>query len=290
MKNEKVFYDSTKFPFHIWGSLEYQDTNTKGRKISDLHFHEEYEFLYCSRGVFECTIDSVCHKLFQGDIIFINSRVPHETSRQDNTTSAMLQFRPPYSPHDSLRYLRRFSMGADNPLYIFRKGLPETTEIEKCMVNIFREQKNKPNAFEHFITANIYMILAILYGNNIISADAVLPDSVNISKILPVIEFVEENFDRPITVDDAANVLNINKSYFCRLFRKVCSCTFTEYLNFVRVCKAEHMLKKGAGIADTAYNVGFSSQSYFNKLFKKYKLCSPTEYKHISKLENHAFL
>ena len=282
MKNEKIFYDSLKFPFHIAGNPESELSGIKGGKVSDLHFHEEYEFLYCTGGIFECTIDSVCYRLFHGDIMFINSRVPHETSMQDNTTCILLQFRTPYNPRDSLRYLRRFSMGADNPLYIFRKGLPETDQLEKCILNIFQEQKNKDNAFEYYATAYIHMLLAHLNRFGIISSDAVLPDSVNTNKILPVIEYTEKNFSRPITVDDAANVLNINKSYFCRLFKRVCSCTFTEYLNFVRVCKAEHMLKNGDAIADTAYNVGFSSQSYFNKLFKKYKLCSPTEYKHMA--------
>lgn len=59
--------------------------------------------------------------------------------------------------------------------------------------------------------------------------------------------------------------------------------TFTEYLNFVRICKAEHMLRSGSSISDAAYVVGFSSLSYFNRVFKKYKFCSPSDYKKISK-------
>ncbi len=287
MENEKIFYDSAKFPFRIFGSLEPTEKNLKAQKISNLHFHEEYEFIYCSNGVFECTIDSVCYNLFPGDIMFINSRIPHETSIQDNTSPILLQVKNPYSSRDSLRYLRKFLMVADNPLYIFRKGLPETDEMEKCILNMFFEQKNRNNAFEYYNAANIYMILAILYRYNIISTETILLDYMNINKVLPVIEYTEENFDKQITVSDAAAVLSINKAYFCRLFKKSCNCTFTEYLNFVRVCKAEHMLKSGSSISDTAYNVGFASQSYFNKLFKKYKLCSPTEYKYISKHQHH---
>lgn len=86
-----------------------------------------------------------------------------------------------------------------------------------------------------------------------------------------------------MTLGEIGELLNLNESYFCRLFKKATGSTFTEYLNFVRICKAEHMIKNGASISESAYGVGFSSLSYFNRVFKKYKFCSPSDYKKISK-------
>ena len=73
-----------------------------------------------------------------------------------------------------------------------------------------------------------------------------------------------------MTLGEIGELLNLNESYFCRLFKKATGSTFTEYLNFVRICKAEHMIKNGASISESAYGVGFSSLSYFNRVFVRF--------------------
>ena len=75
-------------------------------------------------------------------------------------------------------------------------------------------------------------------------------------------------------------MLNFDPSYFCRIFKSAIGATFTEYLNFVRVCKAEKMLSRtNNSILDISEAVGFSSVSYFNRVFKKYRNCSPRAYR-----------
>ena len=75
-------------------------------------------------------------------------------------------------------------------------------------------------------------------------------------------------------------MLNFDPSYFCRIFKQATGATFTEYINFVRVCKAERMLARSdVSILDISEAVGFSSVSYFNRIFKKYKSCSPRFYR-----------
>ena len=74
-----------------------------------------------------------------------------------------------------------------------------------------------------------------------------------------------------------------DSAYFCRLFKNTIGTTATEYLNFVRLCKAETMLKNGASISDASYRAGFSSLSYFNRIFKKYKHYTPSEFRKIIK-------
>ena len=76
-------------------------------------------------------------------------------------------------------------------------------------------------------------------------------------------------------------MFNFNEQYFCRLFKSIVGTSPINYINFVRVSKAEKLLKKETSLLKVANDMGFSSLSYFNRVFKKYKHYSPGEYKKI---------
>ena len=62
--------------------------------------------------------------------------------------------------------------------------------------------------------------------------------------------------------------------------------TVTEYLNFVRICKAEKLLSSSEkSILEISEAVGFSSISYFNRVFKRVRSSSPGSYRKL-KIEN----
>ena len=125
----------------------------------------------------------------------------------------------------------------------------------------------------------MYNIVAFLYRSGILPTPEKLSENTLIKRILPVLEYIDENYEENLTLTQLSRILNLNEQYFCRLFKKATGGTTTDYLNFVRVSKAEAMLKDGANVSSAAYKVGFSSMSYFNRVFKKYKLCSPQAYK-----------
>ena len=110
-------------------------------------------------------------------------------------------------------------------------------------------------------------------------ADEMLAER-DVQKILPVLSHINLNYYEDIKLSDASAMLNFDDSYFCRLFKSATGATFTEYLNFIRVCKAEKLLKKTKkSILEVSEAVGFSSLSYFNRIFKKYRHVSPRTYR-----------
>ena len=92
--------------------------------------------------------------------------------------------------------------------------------------------------------------------------------------------YINKNYADDLALEDMSAMLGFDRSYFCRIFKSATGATFTEYLNFVRICKAEKRLSEGNdSILDISAEVGFSSVSYFNKVFKKYRNCSPSLYR-----------
>ncbi|MGO1468637.1 MAG: helix-turn-helix domain-containing protein [Tissierella sp.] len=77
-----------------------------------------------------------------------------------------------------------------------------------------------------------------------------------------------------------ATYLNVNKCYFCSLFKKETGKTFTQFLNELRVKKSMDLLKEGnLSMLDIALDVGFNNQNYYNITFKKITNKTPSEYK-----------
>ena len=102
----------------------------------------------------------------------------------------------------------------------------------------------------------------------------------DVQKILPVLSYVNTNYAEALKLSEVAAMLSFDESYFCRIFKNATGATFTEYLNFVRISKAEKLLKKThQSILEISEAVGFSSVSYFNRIFKKYHLASPRAYR-----------
>ena len=101
-------------------------------------------------------------------------------------------------------------------------------------------------------------------------------------KLQEVFEYISENYGENITLGELSRIAGLNESYLCRIFKKATGRTVIDYVNFVRVCNAEKLLKTDMSISDVAYNVGFSTLSHFNHIFRKYNRSSPSEYRRIS--------
>ncbi len=54
--------------------------------------------------------------------------------------------------------------------------------------------------------------------------------------------------------------------------------TFTEAIQYIRVCKAAFLLRRNMTISSAAEEAGFVCIRSFNRVFKKVTGCTPSEY------------
>ncbi|GHH97846.1 response regulator [Neobacillus kokaensis] len=82
-------------------------------------------------------------------------------------------------------------------------------------------------------------------------------------------EYVKENYQERITLEDISQRLFLHQAYFSAIFKKETGQNFIDYINKVRVEKAAQLLRKtDYKIKVISDMVGFQSHSYFNKVFK----------------------
>lgn len=118
--------------------------------------------------------------------------------------------------------------------------------------------------------------------SNSISIEDSLAESQTIKRAK---NYISEHYDEPLTLSEAAQVVNMSVRYFCKVFKHSSGMTFTEYLSRVRIEKAKHLLANPhKRISEIAFEIGFESLSQFNRSFKRITGDTPTVFRQRAKI------
>ena len=103
----------------------------------------------------------------------------------------------------------------------------------------------------------------------------------HIKRIRKVLNFIEENLDNELSLENLAEIGNYSPFHFHRIFRGIIGETLQEYINRNRMEKSAMLLshQKQKSIEDIFSEVGFKSNSTFSKTFKKYFGVSPSVFR-----------
>lgn len=95
-----------------------------------------------------------------------------------------------------------------------------------------------------------------------------------------LLDYMHEHFDQPLGLAEVAKHFHFNPSYLSSYFSSHKKEGFNEYLNKIRIEKAEELLRSDdVTISEISSMVGYSDHSYFCKVFKKFTGLSPSRYR-----------
>lgn len=98
--------------------------------------------------------------------------------------------------------------------------------------------------------------------------------------IKDIIEYIDENYMKRITVEDISRHINMSPGHTIRYFKNQTGYTPYMYLKTYRLMRANQMLETSSySIKQIAAMVGYSSPSHFISEFKAYKGITPSEYR-----------
>ncbi|MBQ7657641.1 MAG: helix-turn-helix domain-containing protein, partial [Butyrivibrio sp.] len=93
-------------------------------------------------------------------------------------------------------------------------------------------------------------------------------------------KYIEDHFDKDISLDDVSRVVNISPYYFSKVFKEASGLNFIEYLTNIRIEKAKNLLENSnLSIKEICVSCGYTDPNYFSRSFKKNVGVTPTEYK-----------
>jgi len=254
-------------------------------KLNDLffwHFHPEYELVYIEGANGTRHVGEHISTFMDKDLVLIGSYVPHlnfDYGVKTEYRKEVLHIDPDFC-EQVLFHITELAAVQDLLQRSFY-GIAFTGKTKEYIGGQMKKL-HRLNAFEQFLA--IFKILKYLSETNeyeLLHNRPQLSDKIKNKqlRLQKVYEFISENYQRKISVTEAAHVLNLGNEAFCRYFKKVSGTTFTHFLNQYRITQAKRLLLSGKNINETFYDSGFESLSYFNRVFKKVTGENPSAFK-----------
>lgn len=252
------------------------------------HYHAELELVYIEESEGTRFIGDNIERFHKGELILIGSNLPHMFQNDASyfETDSKLRAKAEVIHFSSELLL---SCLAHIPELASLQGLIERAKLgltfsaptsKKVKELIFQlGSLNKLDRLLHFFNI-LSELIKDEHATTIASPGFVNHfDRVSDSKLDKVYDHVMHHFQQNIDVEQMAALVSMNKSSFCRYFKKATQKTFTEFLNEVRIgfaCKM--LLERQMNILEVSYHCGYNNISHFNRQFLKKMGMAPSAY------------
>ncbi|MEN9570194.1 MAG: hypothetical protein RL172_1425 [Bacteroidota bacterium] len=260
-------------------------TRTKNEFDFPLHMHEELElnFIMNARGARRIIGDHI-GEIDDLELVLVGSNLPHvwqtHQCKSEEIKEITIQF------HKDLfddKFLRRNQMTFIRKMFErSAKGIlfsKETIQQITPRLNALGQKQGFDSVLE---------LLSILHDLSVSRNMHTLSDatfshaelSYNSRRIEKAFEYMNQNFQKNITLSEVSKLVNMTEVSFSRFFKARTGITFIDSLLELRLGHASRLLiDTTQSVAEVAYNCGFNNISNFNRLFKKKKNCTPKEFR-----------
>lgn len=274
---EKITYENPLLSLKIWRATRHELGQVAW------HYHPECELMLVTSGNLDIDLSDQTYSLKSGDVVILgNSQLHRDRNPVGFLDYIVLQFDlNSFFDQSTIPYLQYFNetkvpLSAMN--YVFRDNAQANEEAAECIRQILKESIEKESGYELAVNLLIKKLLLILIRNDTrgLLADQ---DRVERIRLKPVLDLVESNIDSHIAVDDACRLANMSYYYFVKFFKKIMGMSFTEYVNFRKIKRAELLLlTRDLSVTEVGDQIGMANMAHFYKMFKRFNGCSPKEF------------
>lgn len=282
MKSEPTQKLLEKIP-HITNTSPYSihrtDFAQQNSQVLYLHFHPEYELLYLSEGSLEVTIHNSTFLLHAGEALFIPPNMLHYgISNSQNGTFYALVFSEHILNVGQEHISSYLTKEPDNTKYICKLAphIPWQKDALEYLTKIFF-CRDEMKASDIFMQGHILIIWEYLYRHHI---SIYLEKNKPNTPVREIIEFIHNNYQEDLSLEDMTKIVHMSKEHLCRIFRKSTGQTPISYLKQYRILKSCYYLQEtDKKISDICTLVGFNNVSYFNREFLQVLQTTPSQYR-----------
>lgn len=174
------------------------------------------------------------------------------------------------------RYLERTSLPED---LVFHYD--QDDQMRLCHKKMYETEKLSANR-DLMMNSILYEYLFLL-ARRFPGKTAAFPEKKN-SYMEEALRFIESSYCDPITVQNIADHLMLNRSCLHRIFKSVTGMSLQDYLTDYRIRQACILLQTtDLSVRVIAHSVSFSDPLYFSRLFRQKKGISPREYRALNR-------
>lgn len=247
------------------------------------HFHPEYEIVFISNGKGKRHIGGHVSYFENGDLIFLGPNLPHFAFTEElheEHVEIVVQMKADFLGKE---FFQRPEMQAVRQLFErAEQGISYSAETKKNIGERLQRMMEM-NGFERLLELlSVLHWLSISEDYTLLNASgfAMEVSSQDHDRIETIYDYVQQNFQNEVSLDEVASRVNMTVPAFCRYFKKLTHKTFTEFVNEIRIAHAcRHLGDEHLSIAAVSFDSGFNNLSHFNKQFRLITGVNPRDYR-----------
>ncbi len=253
------------------------------------HYHPEYELVLVVKSTGRRMVGDHIGYFDENDLVFMGPALPHVWVNDPQ----YLKGEAPYPADAIVIHFTQDFLGAKffnipemgsfrNMLELSRQGLA-IKGAARDRINALMKQMLYMGGLKRLAyLISIFDILSDTYEYEVLASPGFIQQTqLDCSdRFGKVTEYIMRNFDKEITLPEAASIANMAVTTFCNFFKKQYRVSFIEYLNSIRIGYACKLLcDERKNIVEVAYGSGFNNLANFNRQFKKLKDMTPREFR-----------
>lgn len=286
---EHTYFNDPSYPFNIFRLR--QEQPQKDTPSFYLHWHDHFEILLMVEGRAVFYIDSKPYEAESGDIIIVPSGALHAGYCADKEpleyyalvfNAALLSQGKSPDPKHTLYITPYLDGGLLFPIKLSHSDAVNL-QYKHILEDAIQEFEGKQPGYELMVKSQLYMLLTLLSRRFMPGEQqgrSTLAHTRNADRFKKLLLHIDAHYAEPITVSNAAAMMNLNPYHFCKIFKKTTGSTLIEYVNFIRINEAMKLLSTSdLTVTEIAGQIGCGNPNYFTKLFKQYKGVTPSQWR-----------
>ena len=245
--------------------------------VSDKHVHKEVELVYVTRGEVEIMVDQKLYTVHEGEVLNICSYALHQYQQKKvDADIAKVKFLDEWL---LLPFLDAEEKGAISEMFGHIFIARTDAYLQKLMNAMLHEQMDTFDSCDCF--GKLCQMTAYLLSHPEIVQLGEQSEISGHRYMEQAIAYMQEHCSEKLTLKMLADHLGLTETYCSKYIKKNTGITFVEYLNVLRINRAQRLLwATDFSVSEIAELVGFSSVQTFNRVFKQQsRNLSPSEYR-----------
>ena len=256
------------------------------------HWHYFTEMVYLVKGKLLAEVGKIKYTMTPGDMIIFHPKQIHSFLDYDTTEEnsellfyvikfdeMILSNTTPGSP--KLPKLLDNATNLDTPYNLITAEELQYNPVKLFFENCIWETKHKEFGYDIKVASTISLIVTeimrIWLRKGFKFSTKTTFDQFS-TKDFSVLEYIDKHSSENINIENLANMCGMCYSNFAKQFKAQFGKTCKEYIEFVRICKADTLLLYTDKTLDyISQETGFTDSSHFIRTYKKIKGITPKQ-------------
>ena len=252
-----------------------------------MHWHRYFEIGLCLEGNGPFVYSHKKYSVHPGDIFINNDCENHVAITEDGHTDSylFLILMPSFisdsaSHRANRRYIEIFRYNPPDFINRIPRDTPTAGKIKNLLLRGLEVYQGRAENWEmelDIIVRNILLELSHHYLRK--ESEESARQNMN-PRILAAKQYITQNYNRNLTLDNVAEYVGLNTTYFRHLFKLEMRISFKEYITHLRVFNARMLLLNSSmSINRIIEEVGYSNISQFYRIFRQHYHMTPAQYR-----------